>query len=195
MSRSDIEQFFDALSAHWDDKADDDLSRVRTLFEPIGIQRGEAVLDLACGTGVVTGLLHELSEAPVHGLDIAPGMIEKAKAKYEGKAYASFEVGDFSEYQGGRYDVIVIYNAYPHFVDRELFIAALKNHLNPGGRFAVVHSLGRERLRSHHDGLGPAISRNLFPVEEEAKAFEKEFDVLVADEGPDFYRIIGRLTK
>jgi len=189
--RSPVEQFFNSLAPKWDEYANDNLGRVATLFGRLGIQQGDRVLDLACGTGVVTGLLHEFSNAPVHGLDIASNMIEIAKDKYEGQDYASFEVGDFLDYEGGRYDFIVIYNAYPHFVDRDAFALALEKHLNPSGKFAIVHSLGRAQLSRHHENLGPQISRDLLPANEEARFYQDRFDVLIADEGDDFYLIEG----
>lgn len=191
MSHSNVEAFFNSVASKWDDWANDDMDRVRALFSQIGIKPGDKVLDLACGTGVVTELLHEFSLAPVHGLDIAENMIVRAKEKYRGKDYASFEVGDFMSYPGEKYDAIVIYNAYPHFLDPKALSSRLAENLNIAGKFAIVHSLGRKQLSAHHDPLGPKISRDLLPAREEAEFFKEEFEVLKADEGEDFYLIIG----
>ena len=184
--------FFNGLAPHWDDHADDDLAFVRGLLEPLGIQKGERVLDLGCGTGVITGLLHELSGTPVLGLDLSPEMIERAKTKYQGVPNVSFEAADFMDWDGGRFDVIVIYNAYPHFVDVSAFIEALKMHITPKGRFAIVHSLGRERLSAHHHGLSPKVSRELLPIYEEILPYRDSFEITYADEGKDHYVIVGK---
>ncbi|MDY6391918.1 MAG: methyltransferase domain-containing protein [Bacilli bacterium] len=191
MSHSNVETFFNSVASKWDDWANDDMDRVRALFSQIGIKPGDKVLDLACGTGVVTELLHEFSLAPVHGLDIAENMIVRAKEKYQGREFATFEACDFMEYQGVKFDVIAIYNAYPHFLDPKGLSSRLAASLNPEGKFAIVHSLGRKQLSAHHDPLGPKISRDLLPAREEAEFFKEEFEVLKADEGEDFYLIIG----
>ena len=125
----DVRRFFDGLAPSWDQRADDDLSFVASLLKPLEIQEGESILDLGCGTGVITGLLHQMSKAPVLGLDVSPKMIAEAKKKYQGQEGISFEANDFLSWKGGRFDVIVIYNAYPHFVDVSGFVESLKKHL------------------------------------------------------------------
>lgn len=190
-----VAEFFDSLAPVWDDRADDDLTRVSQLFKRLDIQNGDKVLDLACGTGVVTGLIHRFSCTPVHGLDISIEMIARAKAKYARDDYASFEQGDFLSWKGGRYDYIVIYNAYPHFVDVAAFKNALLEHLVPGGRFAIVHSIGRAKLAQHHHNLSANISRNIDAPKEEAVAYQDCFDIFLAEEGEDFYLLAGRLSN
>ena len=190
----EVRAFFDSVSDKWDGWSKDDLSVIRKLFQPIQIQKGDLVLDVACGTGVVTGLLHELSQAPVTGIDISPKMIDIAKRKYQGQDEIHFICEDFLQFEGGRFDVIVIYNAYPHFLDPEQLCSALKKHLNPGGKFAIVHSLSREKLRSHHDPLGPRISRNLEAPKVEFQHFANSFDLLSAYEDDDCYYLISKLS-
>lgn len=189
--RSDVRDFFDALAPNWDAYAKDDLSYVASLLSRIPSPKGGRVLDLACGTGVISGLLHEWSHGVVHGLDIAPNMIAIAKGKYAGFDGISFETADFLEWDGDRYDAIILYNAYPHFVDVSAFIEALKRHLKPSGRFAIIHSIGRAQLHHHHEGLAATISRNLLPVEEEGERYRHDFALDVVDEGDHFYLLSG----
>ena len=192
---SPVAEYFDSLAPFWDVRADDDLDRVAKLFERMGLQKGDRVLDLACGTGVVTELIHRFSCSPVHGLDISKEMVARAQAKYAQSGYASFEQGDFLSWKGGRYDYIVIYNAYPHFVDVAAFKNALLEHLVPGGRFAIVHSIGRAKLAQHHHNLSANISRNIDAPKEEAVAYQDCFDIFLAEEGGDFYLLAGRLSN
>ena len=190
---SPVAEFFDALAPAWDERANDDLARVSQLFKKLDIREGDKVLDLACGTGVVSELIHRFSCAPVHGLDISKEMIARAQAKYAQEEHVTFEQGDFLDWKGGRYDYIVVYNAYPHFVDVAAFKKALLQHLAPGGCFAIVHSLGRARLAKHHHGLSANISRNIDAPKKEAAAYQDRFDVFLAEEGEDFYLLAGRL--
>jgi demethylmenaquinone methyltransferase/2-methoxy-6-polyprenyl-1,4-benzoquinol methylase len=66
----------------------------RRLVAQTGVQRGDRVLDLACGTG---DLAFESAArgARVAGLDLTPRMIELARAKPAGQSVA-FLVGDMS---------------------------------------------------------------------------------------------------
>jgi len=192
MPNNPIQDFFDQRAPLWDSWADDDLGYVRSLLDRIGIHRGDRVLDLACGTGVITGLLHEYSEAPVVAMDLSPKMVEAARAKYASAGFATFLAQDFYQYDGEPFDVIVIYNAYPHFVDVPALIQKLRDCLKTGGRAAIVHSLGRERLARHHENVGSDISRDLLPVEEESKPFAPFFEVYEAEEDDDHYLLCFR---
>ena len=150
-------------------------------------------MDLGCGTGRITGLLHSLNEGPVLGLDISPNMISLAKKKYEGKEYAVFAVGDFLTNAFEKpFDVIVIYNAFPHFLDVDKFSSSLANNLKKGGRFAIVHSLSREQLSHVHDKCDHKTTRALSSPVIESERFQKQFDILLAEEDDSSFIIVGK---
>ena len=189
-------EFFDALAPKWDEGQEAKEGFILSLLRQIGIQKGDRVLDLACGTGVITEHLHDLSGEDVLGLDLSSKMIEIAKKKYEGKGWAHFEEGDFLSWgKEERFDVIVLYNAYPHFLDPKRLSACLAKHLKDGGKFAIVHSLGRKKLDEHHANIPGNISRSLLPPKEEASFFRGDFDVFLQKEGEDFYLLAGATSK
>ncbi|MBO4535204.1 MAG: class I SAM-dependent methyltransferase, partial [Clostridia bacterium] len=175
----------------WDQGETCSDSRKRALLAGLGIRQGDRVLDVACGTGVVTALLHELTQSPVVGVDISPKMIEIARGKYADRPWASFHEGDFVEMDVGQgFDFVLIYNAYPHFEDPRALSAKIAEVLKPSGRFAILHSLSRAQLDMHHAHCMD-VSRRLLPPKEEAKYFEREFCVEQASEGDDYYLIAG----
>ena len=187
-----VKDFFDTMAPKWDERATDDLEYVRSLLSRVDIPSGGSILDLACGTGVISGLLQRLYSAHVTGMDLSPKMIEIAKKKYAGNDGVTFVCGDFMELEGGAYDFIVLYNAYPHFLEPERLSLALSTHLTPNGGFVILHSLGRDQLRSHHEPLGPHLSRDLDAPEVESRFFQREFEVVKAEEGACFFLIYGR---
>lgn len=190
---NDVRDFFDSLAPNWDERSEEKLPHIVSLLDRAQIRSGSRVLDLACGTGIISGVLHDRYGAEVLGLDVSPKMIEIAKAKYKGKEGVHFECGDFYETSfREEFDYVICHNAFPHFVDVERFVDHIADALVPGGEFVVFHSLGRVKLQSHHDGLGPTISRNLGPVEEEARAFSKRLTVLECDESDSHFWIRGR---
>jgi len=64
-----------------------------------GIRPGLRVLDVGCGPGKTTSILHELVKPNGHavGLDFSQDRILKAKQKYGGEAGIEFEVCDFTK--------------------------------------------------------------------------------------------------
>jgi len=193
MGNNEIKDFFDGLAPNWDANEDTSDEKILSLLQRIGIKKGDAVLDVACGTGRITSLLHGLCGTDVLGVDISEKMIAIAKKKYEDKPWAHFECGDFCAMKGKKkYDVIVLYNAYPHFLKPEELKNAFARCLKQGGLFAIVHSMGRERLRLHHEGVPSYVSRNLDHVSIEAERFTQDFTIILTEEDEDHYLVIER---
>ena len=190
MKDDTVASFFDRLADKWDEG--NSLPPI-DLIKLSGIKEGNKVLDVACGTGIITPLLHSLCHTPVLGIDISEKMIDKAKANHDGEEGISFQNIDFCEFDGKEtYDLVVVYNAFPHFVDRNAFKKALLKTLKTGGKAAILHSLSRKQLEKHHDGLGPKISRDLASPQEEAIFFEPEFETLTAEESDHYYALVLR---
>lgn len=187
-----IEEYFDSLAPSWDGRCRKEADNAGLLLRSVGIQKGDRVLDIACGTGVITGMLHSLSGAPVVGIDLSEKMTEQAKKNYAACPWASFLHGDFLVYQSKiPFDAVVLFNAYPHFIEPKKLALALANNLKTGGRFAILHTLSREELKEHHKGLSKDVSRDLKSVKEEAAYFEPLFTILEAEEDDASFRIIG----
>ena len=187
-----IAEFFSNIAEKWDSMETTPSSKIDALLARCNIKEGDRVLDLACGTGIITGKLIDLSHRKVIALDIAPKMIEIAINKYSHNPLASFIVGDFQTIQFPEgFDRIVIYNAYPHFLDRDAFREALLRNLKPDGEFAIVHSLSRVALDRHHSGI-ESISRSLLPVNQEASFYRNDFLILDAEEDDGHYFIRGK---
>lgn len=188
-----VQEFFDSLAPSWDKGSEDNLAHILDLLGRLDVKPHSNVLDLACGTGVISGPLRDRFQAEVTGLDISSEMIRIAKEKYAGREGISFLVGDFFQMDfEEKFDWVVCHNAFPHFIDADAFVERLYNALEEGGEFVVFHSLGRVKLGKHHDGLGPKISRDLDAVEIEAERFQKRFEILEADESDTHFWIHGR---
>ena len=186
---SKVAEFFSSIAEKWDSMETTPSSKIDALLARCDIKEGDRVLDLACGTGIITGKLISLSQREVIALDIAPKMIEIAKAKFSEEPLATFVVGDFQTVQfPERFDKIIIYNAYPHFIDKGAFRNALLRCLKPEGEFAIIHSLSRQALDGHHHGI-ESISRSLLPVKEEASFYQSDFLILDAEEDDTHYLI------
>ena len=111
----------------------------------LGLTGRERVLDVGCGTGVLTrqiaGRLNG-SEACVYGLDAAPKMIQVARRRALGLQHIRFDVGvaETLAYEDEAFDCAVS-TFFFHHIDAELkrrSLAELRRVLKPGGCLVIV---------------------------------------------------------
>lgn len=97
------------------------------------------VLDVGCGTGLLTaGLLEVRPEAQILGLDLAPGMVAEAARRLAGKD-ARFTVGDVEEgFPEERFDLIASSMALQWVQDPAAVLRRAAAHLAPGGALALA---------------------------------------------------------
>ncbi|MCQ4162042.1 methyltransferase domain-containing protein [Roseomonas sp. GC11] len=96
------------------------------------------VLELACGTGEVTGALRRLGHR-VTGLDFSEAMLARARAKHAGDAGARFFLADAEHTREpeGRYDAVVCRHLVWTLTDPEAALADWFRVLKPGGHLLV----------------------------------------------------------
>jgi len=104
---------------------------------------GEAVLDVACGIGIpsLTAAGMVAPGGAVTGIDIAPGMIELAKARAlkVGLANVIFREGDAESlpFPGESFDAVLSNMGLIHVPDRAAALCEMARVLKPGGRIAL----------------------------------------------------------
>ncbi|MET3580254.1 ubiquinone/menaquinone biosynthesis C-methylase UbiE [Mesorhizobium robiniae] len=106
----------------------------------LGPGAGRTSLDLACGTGVISHLMHELGFV-VTGLDWSEAMLAKARAKAQNRgADIRFRLGDAERTfeDKASYDVIVTRHLVWTLVDPKAAFAEWFSLLKPGGKLLVI---------------------------------------------------------
>lgn len=96
------------------------------------------VLELACGTGEVTRLVHDLGH-DVTALDFSEAMLAVARAKHAGKPRLRFLHADAGQTMepDGRYDAILCRHLVWTLVDPAAAFADWFRILRPGGRLLI----------------------------------------------------------
>lgn len=115
----------------------------------LSLSPGQKVLDLACGTGLLTFLEADLvgPSGQVVGVDVTPGMLSEAMVKKQkaGKKYphVAFYQGDILDLEvipaikGETFDVITLASALVLFPDPESAVRYWTGYLKPGGVIAM----------------------------------------------------------
>ncbi|VDC31230.1 class I SAM-dependent methyltransferase [Pseudogemmobacter humi] len=98
----------------------------------------QRVLELACGTGEVTRLLHDLGHE-VTALDFSETMLAKARAKHAGKPRLRFLLADAQHTMepAGAYDAVVCRHLVWTLTAPEAAFAEWFRLLRPGGRLLI----------------------------------------------------------
>ena len=149
----------------------------RVHFDESELGTDSVVLDLACGMGRtcrrVAGLVREY-----HGVDFAPGMIERAREHNRGVPNAVFHVNDgatLGVFADGMFDVVYSELAFQHMpkAAQKSYAAEAARVLKEGGRFfaqlsrsefyrGAEHALTEEEARGM---LSPFASYSLARTE------------------------------
>lgn len=194
MNQRTIVEFFDRLAPDWDAQLVVDEDKIRRILDAAGVCPGAAVLDVACGTGVLFPFYAQRGAGRVTAVDISPEMARIAAAK----AVPGVEVicGDVEALPPTpAYDCCVVYNAFPHFPDPGRLVVHLARWLRPGGRLTVAHGMGIAQLNRHHAGHAAGVSRGMLPAPELAALFSPflQVDTVLSDEG--IYIVSGALSQ
>jgi trans-aconitate 2-methyltransferase len=117
-------------------------------------------VDLGCGTGRLTRLMHQrLMAAETLGIDRSSNMLE-VQAAEPTAAGLRFEVGTIESFPGsrGRFDLIVSNAAFHWVSDHGALLRRLAGALNPGGQLAF-------QVPASHDQPSHTVADELTTIE------------------------------
>ena len=183
-----VADFSDTLADRWDELCYHDPEKLNDILRRTGLRKGLRILDIGCGTGVLESYLLPYSPLQIVGVDISPGMIEKARSKYA-TPIVDFRCQDVRDIRGKSFDYIIAYSVFPHFQEPEKLISHLAGLLPVGGKLVVCHSESRDRINGHHDKHAGKLSEGLPPVEELARMLSPFFTVSTMEDRDRLYMI------
>lgn len=158
--------YFDELAPRWDTQCSNPaavIERLQALRPRLPFQAGMNLLEVGCGTGQITGwLAAEVAPGRVVAADFSPAMLAVARAR--GVA-ADFMQADVCQGPppGGPYDVVLCFNAFPHFRDQDAALRHMAAVLKNMGRLVVLHLCGSELLNNFHHQLSPPVNHDHLP--------------------------------
>lgn len=143
------------------------------MINRLEICKGDSVLDVAAGTGILFALLKDRGLCKYVAIDISDKMVEEFIDLYPDTDVRclDFEADILLE---KKFDYVIIFNSIPHFDNlRRVFLNAFKN-LKAGGKFTISHSRTREGLKEHHRRIGYIPEKEPIPTDETLYQLSKE---------------------
>ena len=188
MDKNEIIAFFDMLASGWDNTNVRNEEAIAEILSRGGVREGVKILDVACGTGVLFPD-YEKFGADITGIDISENMVKIAHEKFP---EAKVICGDATEFSfEDDFDVVMIYNAFPHFGDARKLIENLAKALKKSGRLSVAHGISEKELAECHSGSARKVSVPLVKKEVLAEMMKPYFDVDVLISDDRMYMVSG----
>ncbi|HTU96816.1 MAG TPA: methyltransferase domain-containing protein [Solirubrobacteraceae bacterium] len=139
------------------------------LVERAGVRRGDRVLDVACGTGVVARAAAERvgREGSVTGLDINPAMLEVAGSKSPGVEFVRGSALSLP-FDDGAFEIVLCQLGLQFFPNRAAALAQMRRVLHDGGQLGLSvygpiednpGTLALAQALDHHLGTGASQTK------------------------------------
>lgn len=191
IDKREVIAFFDRCAPAWDAGMVRHEPVIKAILDNAGVGSGMRVLDVACGTGVLFPD-YLARGASVTGIDISPEMARIAAEKFAGEPRVQVLCGDVEEAVFSQpFDVVMVYNAFPHFPDPARLIARLGRLVKPGGRLSVAHGMSRAAIDGHHSGAAHRVSNGLMHEDALRALLAPYCDVDVCVSDARMYQVAG----
>ncbi len=134
---------------------------------------GARVVDLGCGSGIFTNLLHQRGYRCT-GVDLSPKLIAIAKDKFSGIEFIEADIESLP-FEDASFDGVLLSGVLHHLPNQSLCAAEVLRILRPGGKFVAFDPnrmnpfmyLYRDRSSPLYSSVGvtenerPVIARNI----------------------------------
>ena len=188
--------FFDRCAPEWDSRIEKNDEVINRILDLAQVGAGSVVLDVACGTGAMVSYYLERNVKSVTGIDISSKMCKIAEEKYGRFENVRIICGDVEAYfPEKRFDVVMVYNALPHFVDPGKLVRCLVSLLREGGRLVIAHGSSREVIDRRHRGKAEGVSVGLLPEEELAEVLSEYLEIEHVISNDCMYLVSGTVGR
>jgi len=110
------------------------------LVERVALKRGDSVIDVACGTGIVARVARERlgPEARIVGVDVAPAMLAVARAVDPTMDWREGNAISLPVSATEQFTVLTCHQGLQFMPDKPAAIREMRRVLAPGGRVAIA---------------------------------------------------------
>ena len=146
--------------------------RLERIVASAEIAKGDTVLDVGAGTGVLVPLIQKYGPARLFACDLSEAMLRQLKAHYP---YVEAIVSDIRELALPDLilDAVFINACYPNIVDKVGAFTNLGRMTRPAGRVVISHPLGKTFINSLKEKVPFPLDD--FPEKSEAEILFEPF--------------------
>jgi SAM-dependent methyltransferase len=139
--------------------------RLERIVAAAGIKKGQTVLDVGAGTGILVPRIRPYRPGRIIACDLSQKMLERLHENHPDVETVHCDVRDLALPEGG-IDVVFINACYPNIADKAGAFSNLFRLMTPGGRLVVSHPLGRRFVEALKQSA--PFPLDSLPVEPEA---------------------------
>jgi ubiquinone/menaquinone biosynthesis C-methylase UbiE len=158
--------FFDSVASNWDkDYVDKDRRKdLDFLIAKFGINRTDKVLDLGCGTGIITREILEIvkQDGKIIGCDFSLSMLSNSSLNK--RNFVCCDVYNLP-FKDSYFDKVIFFSCFPHFDRRETVIKETERVLKKRGMVFVCHLLSSRQIEEVHSCTDVSVSKDTMPSE------------------------------
>ena len=155
MMDQERQDFFDSHAEGWEERNYPDEIRkgVVEFVAAMKLNEGIRVLDVGCGTGVLTPYLRDAigPQGRIIALDPSEAMLKVAARKDEGRQVLLKAAAESIPLIGAYVDALICFSALPHFSDKAQVAREFFRVVRPGGKAVVGHLMSRDELNGLHE--------------------------------------------
>ena len=147
--------------------------RLEKIVEHGKIRRGDTVLDVGSGTGILIPIVRKYEPRRIYACDLSAAMLEQLNSK----KYPDVEtiVADVRDLRlpGTSIDAVFINACYGNIVDKQGAFSNLSRMMTPQGHLVISHPLGKSFVRSMRERA--SFPLDAFPEKPEAERLLRTF--------------------
>ncbi len=138
--------------------------RLERIVAMAALARGERVLDVGTGTGVLIPIIRQYGIDEVVGCDLSANMLAKAREQHDGVTFWLGDVIDLPE-SLGRFDAVFFNAMFGNVWDQRATLQKVAGRLRTGARICISHPLGSRFVAELKRG-DPRRTPHLLPDQE-----------------------------
>jgi ubiquinone/menaquinone biosynthesis C-methylase UbiE len=133
----------------WANEYDNTLGKVQRhhklldlVVDSSGVKDGDIILDIGCGTGLLSLKFLKKADCSIYGIDSSPEMLEIFKDKVSKldlseKITCGLQEAENVDFENESFDIVASTVTLHHVIDKYSVIKKILNLLKPGGRFLI----------------------------------------------------------
>jgi len=184
-------EMFDELYHLFDPPLPKDVpERLERIVASAEILKGDYVLDVGSGTGILVPLIQRYEPGRVFACDLSGAMLKQLKKNYSDVEAIVSDIRELT-FPESILDVVYINACYPNIVDKVGTFANLGKMMKPAGRMVISHPLGKSFINSLKEKVPFPLDD--FPEKSEAGMLLKPFGFEIKKfiDEPELYILVA----